>query len=344
MKIKQILLASLAVIFIFSCQNEENTTILDTTQNLTNTSPLTTLISRVAQNPTSNDNILDNSNCFSVVLPVTVIVNNQNIVVSNQDDYQIVKDAIDAFSNDDDIVNFIYPITIKYQNFSTQLIQNSDALDDVIDDCQEDDDFDEIDCISFNYPILINVYNANNQLATSISITSDSDLYNFLENLEDNEYAAIQYPISLINVNGQNITVTNNEDLEEMIEDSIDDCDDSSSGSGNSTTLDSVLINGTWYVSYFFDDVDQTANYSGYIFTFNANGTAVAIKNALSYNGEWSSFIDNGEEKLKFDFDGDALDDLEEDWEIIEYSDTQIRLKDVSSGNNGTDYLYFKKN
>lgn len=343
MKLKYVLNLSLIGLFLMSCQTEENEVIQDPNQNLSNVSPLTTLMTRVTQNPTSGDNIMDNSSCFSVVLPATVIVNGQNIVVSTQADYQTVQDAIDAFSNDDDIVNFIYPITIQFQNFSTQVLQNSDDLDDVIDDCGEDDGFDEIDCISFNFPIVINVYNANNQLANTITINNNTDLYNFLENLEDNEYVAIQYPISLIDSNGVNVTITSNDQLEDVIEDSIDDCDDSPSG-GGSSALSSIIVDGTWYVSYFFDDTDETSDYAGYNFTFNVSGTATAVKNTTTINGSWSNYIDSGDEKLEFSFDGSILDELEDDWEVTEYSATQIRLKDVSGGGSGTDYLYLTKN
>lgn len=343
MKLKYVLNLSLIGLFLMSCQTEENEVIQDPNQNLSNVSPLTTLMTRVTQNPTSGDNIMDNSSCFSVVLPATVIVNGQNIVVSTQADYQTVQDAIDAFSNDDDIVNFIYPITIQFQNFSTQVLQDSDDLDDVIDDCGEDDGFDEIDCISFNFPIVINVYNANNQLANTITINNNTDLYNFLENLEDNEYVAIQYPISLIDSNGVNVTITSNDQLEDVIEDSIDDCDDSPSG-GGSSTLSSIIVEGTWYVSYFFDDTDETSDYAGYNFTFNVSGNATAVKNTTTINGSWSNYIDSGDEKLEFSFNGSVLDELEDDWEVIEYSATQIRLKDVSGGGSGTDYLYLTKN
>lgn len=343
MKLKKILNLSLVGLLLMSCQSEENEVIQDANQNLTNTSPLTTLLTRVTQNPTSGDNVLDNSSCFSVVLPATVIVNGQNIVVSTQADYQTVQDAIDAFSNDDDIVNFVYPITIEYQNFSTQVLQDTDDLDDAIDACGEDDGFDEIDCISFNFPIVINLYDANNQLADTVTLNNNTDLYNFLENLEDNEYVAIQYPISLLDSNGQTITVTNNNQLEDVIEDSIDDCDDSPSGGGN-TNLSAILSSGTWYVSYFFDDTDETSDYAGYNFTFNVNGTSLAVKNAISLNGTWSNYMDSGDEKVAFSFDGITLDELEDDWEVIEFTSTQIRLKDVSGGDGTTDYLYLTKN
>lgn len=345
MKLKYFLKLSLVGLVLMSCQSEENEIIQDSNQNLTNASPLTTLVTRVTQNPTSGDNIIDNSSCFSVILPVTVIVNSQNIVVSTQADYQTVQDAIDAFSNDDDIVNFVYPITIQYQNFSTQVLQDSNDLDDVLDDCGEDDGFDEIDCISFNFPIVINVYDTNNQLANTITINNNTELYNFLENLEDNEYVAIQYPISLIDSNGDSITITNNNQLEDVIEDSIDDCDDSpSGGGGSSSTLSSIIVDGSWHVSYFFDDTDETTDYAGYVFTFNTNGTSLAVRNTTSLNGTWSNYMDSGDEKLELIFDGLTLDELEDDWEVIEFTTTQIRLKDVSGGDGSTDYLYLTKN
>ena len=63
------------------------------------------------------------------------------------------------------------------------------------------------------------------------------------------------------------------------------------------------------------------------------------ICNAIRLN-----YMDGAEEKIELDYDGSILDELEDDWEVIEYSSTQIRLKDVSGGSGGTDYLYLTKN
>lgn len=107
---------------ILSCQNEESEIEIDTTSTLTSKAPLFQLVARVVQNPTSFDNVLDNSSCFTVQLPVTVVVNAQQITVNDTVDYQLVQDVIDASSTDDDIVNFIFPITIQFQNFETQVV------------------------------------------------------------------------------------------------------------------------------------------------------------------------------------------------------------------------------
>jgi hypothetical protein len=304
-------------------------------------------VGRVTQNPTSADNILDNTSCFSVILPVTVIVNGQNIEVTSQEDYQTVQTAINEFTDDDDIINFVYPISIQFQNFSTLIIQDADDFEDVIEDCGEDDDFDEIDCIAFNFPITINVYNANNQLAETVTIQNNADFYNFLDNLDDSELIQIQFPVTLIDPNGNSITINNNNELEDAIENLMDDCDDDDDDDDNNNgnaQFASTITDGTWTISYFFDDANETSNYNGFSFVFNANGTIAATKNGNTTTGTWTNYIDDNEDKFELSFQNMALDELEEDWEIVEFSANEIRLKDVSGGNGGTDYLYFTKN
>lgn len=348
MKMLRYLIFGLIVFFFGSCQNEEETIIQDNTESFVVGSPIADLLSRTAQNPTALDNILDNSSCFSVQLPVTVIVNGQQITVTDQADYQTVQDAIDEFSDDDDLVNFVYPITIRYQNFQTQVLQDADDLEDVLEDCDEDDGFDEIDCITLVYPITLNIYDSNNQLANTVTITSNSSLFNFLNNLGSNVFVAINYPISAVNSNGQTIVINSNNELENFIDDSIDDCDDDNSGgsggSGNAA-FTTVLTTGTWYISYYYeDDDDETDDFTGYTFTFNSNGTSTALRSGITTSGTWSTFVDSGQNKLDLIFNGTDLDEIEDDWRIIEFSNTQIRLKDVSGGDGSTDYLTFTKN
>jgi hypothetical protein len=348
MKMLRYLIFGFIIFFSGSCQNEEETVIQDNTESFEVDSPIANLVSRTTQNPTALDNILDNSSCFSVQLPVTVIVNSQQITVTDQADYQSVQDAIDEFSDDDDLVNFVYPITIRYQNFQTQLLQDADDFDDVLANCDDDDGFDEIDCITLVYPITLNIYDSNNQLANTVTITNNSSLFNFLNNLGSNVFVAINYPISAVNSNGQTIVINSNNELENFIDDSIDDCDDDNSGgsgeSGNAA-FTTVLTTGTWYISYYYEDDDNETDYfTGDTFTFNSNGTSIALRSGITTNGSWSTFVDSGQNKLDLIFNGTDLDEIEDDWRIIEFSNTQIRLKDVSGGDGSTDYLTFTKN
>jgi hypothetical protein len=88
MKSLQYIILSVLFFSFGSCQKEEETIVQDTSESFVFGSPMADLLLRVSQNPTAIDNILDNTSCFSVQLPVTVIVNGQQILVSNQADYQ----------------------------------------------------------------------------------------------------------------------------------------------------------------------------------------------------------------------------------------------------------------
>ena len=63
--------------------------------------------------------------------------------------------------------------------------------------------------------------------------------------------------------------------------------------------------------------------------------------------GTW--FADNDDDDGDVDFnllfiDPALFQELNDDWDIVELTNTKIRLVDVSGGNGGTDYLTFERN
>lgn len=342
MKTIQLFLILALSFALTNCQKEEEEIITDTppTESIVNGSPLARLISRNVQNPTACDNVLDDTSCFSVVLPVTVTVNGNQVTVSSEEDYQTVQDLKDNTSGND-IVYFSYPITIRYENFNTQVINNWSDLNNAANNCSDDDGLDEIDCVFINYPIAVNVFNVSTQTTNTVTIQSNIQLYNFINGLSSNVIAAIAYPISVTNSNSQTVVINNNAELESFLENSIDDCDDSTIPNPSFT---SVLTTGTWYVSYYNEDGEiDTSDYNGYNFTFFGNSNIEVAKNSMTTLGTWSTFIDGGFNKIEFTFVNPDLDDFEEDWIILEYNQTVIRLKHVSGGDGSIDYLNFTK-
>jgi hypothetical protein len=131
----------------------------------------------------------------------------------------------------------------------------------------------------------------------------------------------------------------------------------------NGTSADRVTLvaqSGTWRITYFWDtDEDETSNFTGYDFTFNTDGTLIAVKGNTTVNGTWSVVDDSGNSSS--DDDGNStddddfnilfsvpttsdFDDLNDDWDIISVTANKIELIDVSGGNGGTDFLTFEKN
>ncbi len=343
MKTIQLLLILTLSFALIQCQKEEEE-IIETPvapQNIVVGSPLAKLISRTSQNPTQCDNVLDNCSGFSIKLPVTITVNGNQVNVYTKEDYQTVQDIKDNVAGND-IVYFTYPITVVYKNFSTETISNYNEFHNLVLNCDSDDGLNEIDCISFNYPIVVNTYNSSNQIANSITIQSNTQFYSFIFGLTSNTIAAIAYPISVTNSSGNPVVINSNSELESFIDSSIDDCDDDV-GTGN-PTFAQVLTTGTWYVSYFDEEgTIETSDYNGYNFTFFGNSNIEVTKNSITTLGTWSTYIDSGYNKIEFTFVNPDLENFEEDWIILEYTTTVIRLKHVSGGNGGTDYLNFTK-
>ena len=127
--------------------------------------------------------------------------------------------------------------------------------------------------------------------------------------------------------------------------------DDSSSGD-NSTAdqIENTAQSGTWRITYFYDsDQDETTNFSGYIFTFNSDGSLKAINGSTTVSGAWSVTNSNSSSSDEHHFNiifssPNNFEDLSDDWEIISTSNTIIKLTDVSGGNGSTDFLTFEKN
>jgi hypothetical protein len=128
-------------------------------------------------------------------------------------------------------------------------------------------------------------------------------------------------------------------------------CKDDNSKDSNQIKVVNTATAGTWRITYYFDtDTDETAKFSGYNFTFT-NGTVTATNGTNTYTGTWSITDSNSNDDTMDDlhfnlaFTSPAnFADLTDDWEILEITDTKMRLTDVSGGNGGTDFLTFEKN
>lgn len=317
-----------------SCQQEEVTIVQDTTQNLTMSSPLSRSMARVTQNNTSVDNSLDGTSVFVVQLPVSITLNNVNLTVSTTADYATVQTLKEASTADDDVVNYTFPIQVSLRNYQDVVVNSISELNSIISSNQ---DISEVSCLSIQYPISINEYDSSNQIANVITFISDSQVINYLNNLSSTDFYSINYPIAVFDPNNQTVVVTSNSQFIDLIEFSISQC---GTNSGSTDTFISVITSGNWRVTYYFDDGDETSDFEGYVFTFNLNNTITVVKNATTYTGTWSFYEDDGVAIFELNFSDSELSDLADDWELLEFSNTVVELKD--DGND--EYLTFTKN
>jgi hypothetical protein len=323
-----------------ACQTESVVETYSTRETITKTTPLSNYIQRVAMQTTSQDNIIDKTSCFMIKFPYSISVNYTQIAINSPSDYQLVQTNINANSNDNDIVYIHYPVTVILNDYSEKIISNQNDINTLISDClANSNNFGKINCLTINYPITINVYNSSNQIASTSTITDSKMLYTFFENLEDNKFIAISYPVVVTNSNGQNSSITSNSQFEDIIKSAIDSCPDNTS-----TPLDfmQIVTSNTWKISYYFQNSVKTSVYDGYTFVFNSNYKVVATKAGVSYNGTWSTKVDNGVREFEVKFESDLLGKLDEGWKVFEFNNSKLCFshKDDSYDN---DYLYFEK-
>lgn len=128
--------------------------------------------------------------------------------------------------------------------------------------------------------------------------------------------------------------------------------DDDTPTNVNQTQVINTVVSGNWRITNYVDSgVNETANFTGYNFTFASNNVLTAVGNGLTTSGTWSVTDSNSNDDTLNDLDFNIafttpanFVDLTDDWDIVSRTDTKIQLIDVSGGNGGTDYLTFEKN
>ncbi|NRD21084.1 hypothetical protein HNV08_13585 [Winogradskyella eckloniae] len=283
----------LFALFAFtSCQDEITDIELPNDQEtLVPNSALVNLMSSTATLDGSTDDFLDNASCFSVDLPVTVLVSDITIVIETEEDLQELEALLNNVSVDEDALDFIFPITIIFNDYNQVVIANSEALHTFIEECASNgSDTDNISCADFVYPISFSVFNSGFNLVDTITIENDQALYVFLNTLEEDDNALIvslNFPVSIAYTNGDVIAVNTNEELAEAIENAEQYCqDDNDNCIEDEVALN--LVECPWEV-YLYTNNDLE-NLDGPLqFTFSNDGN-VLIEGVLEnpYTTTWS--------------------------------------------------------
>ena len=212
---------------LFGCQEEFQEIISPIpTETISGDSGSGLLLSRISELDGSADNIIDSSSCTSIVFPFTVTVNGASIEIRSEEDYELLEDIIDELEDEEGRVTIQFPVNVILNDHSIIEANDMDELEDLIEECDEDDPDDYIDCVNIVYPITFSSYNDATQQARIKTIENDAALYLFLDDIEEMEIVSLNYPVDLILSTGGTITIENNEELETTIELYEDNCDD----------------------------------------------------------------------------------------------------------------------
>lgn len=135
---------------------------------------------------------------------------------------------------------------------------------------------------------------------------------------------------------------------------SLTSCDESDTSSIpllNEITVGNRLREGNWRITNFtYQSTNKTVDYAGVVFDFDLISVAVSNTQTLPVAGSWGITDEGfeGQPELVFTM---ALTSVEprftkisDDWDIVESTDTKLRLKDENTETSTIDYLTFEKN
>lgn len=343
----------LGLLILNACQSEfEEIIDPSSDQVFVSGSTVSDLMQLTAMLDGSKDNILDKASCTSILLPVTVFANGDELVINSEEDFEKIEDVFDEFDDDENELSFLFPIEIELANHSKMTINNADELENVTKDCVENGDDEDIECVDFKYPLSFSVYNTSSEVAEVVTFRDDEELYRFLESLEESDLVSIVFPIIMILSDASEMEVKSNDELEDLIEDAKDDCDEhdrteyeDDDEDPEDSDLFSALVEGEWVIDYFYKDSDKTSDFTGYTFTFKPGGTAVADNGINQIMGSWEGKSeDNGSQELVLKFgETSPFIMLEDDWDVLGFEGEVIKLMDEDKVEESKRFLNFKR-
>lgn len=322
-----------SIIFILllanSCRKEEFVLVeTPKEETLIANSAVANLMRRTAINDGSGDNIIDKANCFNIQLPITVMVNSREITIVTEEDFQVIEAIFEEFSTDEDTLVINFPITIILSNFSETLINSSEELTNLAVTCNgENEQDDDIECIDFIYPITASLFNKTTELTNKATIINDMQLYNFIDDLEDNIIITVDFPINVQLSDGTETAIDNLSSLERVIEEAEDDCDEDDDfdfdDDDNINVTNQEFINLLTACDWVVEELEQNGGdkkdeFNGYVLIFNMDGTIDAINNSDNSSGIWEITSDDG---LRLNITMDILTNINNNWRLHEIED-----------------------
>ncbi|WP_248722224.1 hypothetical protein [Seonamhaeicola sp. ML3] len=339
-----LLLPFFAFLLFSSCQEEvieiSDPSEAETEAPLEATSELASFVSAASKLDGSKDNIIDRASCISVKLPLTVVVNGLEIIIDAEEDFATIEAIFDEFEDDEDDLDFFFPITVINADHDEITVNNQDELDAYVEACGGEDEEDEdIECIDFQYPISFSVFNSDFLIIDTIEIENDRQLHHFMKRVRNKEViASINYPVTMELADGSEIIVNSNQELHSTIREAKDACDEDDDNDYNDDDfskerLDNYLVKCPWLVHEFkrYNQLNTEA-YFEYAINFKEEGVVVMrARNGDVLTGTWETRMVRGRgAKLKMEFDN--LADFTLEWFIYEIEEGKVKVYNGDGG------------
>ena len=256
--------------------------------------------------------------CSSILLPVVATVNGQQISIITQSDYQTVLNILGQFTNDNDTVTLQFPLTVRLSNYTEVVVENQGEYNAIIDACNalEAAGKNAISCLNIDFPITILTYNLNLEQTGSVVIETEQQLYAYMNNMNNTELFAVNYPITATLSDNTSVSITSDLDLQSSINNCLGIESAEAEAENQANNLETILVDGMFKVESFVNSGVNTANnYANYTIDF-ANNLSTSETEVF----------------LNITFSGNTTFNLlNNKWEVTSFSNSSISLKSTTN-------------
>lgn len=335
-RILSILLA-LSLLVATGCQTEfEDFPPENSGESITANSVTADYVVRTSAMDGSYDNIVDRASCIALDFPYVVVVNDIEILIESVQDLRFIEEVFDESDIDNDFLELIFPITVITSGHTKVVVNSPEELRELAEECIEDGDDDDIECIDFVYPVTVFTFDSETQQTSSVTLESDREMYRFFKSLDDETRVGFRFPVTLETFEGVRIQVNNHEELKRVFEEYKELCDEDDDNDWNDDDFtkerfEKYLVECPWNVVQFVrDGTNQTDQYEAYLMIFKEDGT-VKVRDRLGnfLNGEWS--VEMGDRGVMIELEFGVLVDFNLQWFVYEIEEGKIKLYSETS-------------
>jgi hypothetical protein len=130
------------------------------------------------------------------------------------------------------------------------------------------------------------------------------------------------------------LSIADNLDLEEMIDQYKDQCDEEDEVEFNDEDypLLDLMEDGDWTVEWYSDTTDETSSFDGYLFSFRSDLVLRVNTGTAIIEGAWEPDAQSGNLFIEMDFETDEapLEWLKDEWTVISLNSSRIELESES--------------
>lgn len=331
-KISQLLFVS--ILLLTSCQDEIDSETGENPNTNSANSQTASNLERSSRSDGSFDDFIDGTSCSSLLLPVVATVNGTQVTIISESDYSTVIDILAQFTNDDDSVTLQFPVTVMLSNYTEVVVTNQSEYDDIIAACEtlESTGQDAINCLEINFPISILTFNATQEQTGSAVLESDAQLFNFMNNLEDDDFFSVNYPITAMVSGSSTTTITSDMDLQFAITDCLGTEDEMEDAEEDAEELTEILVDGLFRVESFVNTGVDTANdFADFTIDFANDLTVTAENNVSTIVDDAQGTYEVASETdvfLSMNFSGNTTIELLNDtWEVTAFNASSISIQ-----------------